>query len=295
MTFAINFDAGVWFFTVDEVSTIDVWVIDTFTSTDFTFITVGIITAGDWDTFEFLTSATTFLTFWSLVVETHVVTDAVDFDACVFVWRVWVCVTDVATLSIAMSVDSAFEDFAFVFDTMAFTFGAIVGINFTGKGFFLAHSVTFAFDWVACLINVGTDFISSAVVVVSAVNFDTSSFLADISTRTITSCFAVIVVGTFDWFTIVVFTDIFGIKVGERITIGIDFFPAVFVFAAGLFFAFISETSVSWTKVGFTVQVGGTFNIDTFVTFFVSRADLLVTTVFSIEAIDIDTLVIATC
>ena len=188
MTFAINFDAGVWFFTVDEVSTIDVWVIDTFTSTDFTIITVSIITAGYWDTFEFVTSASTGLTFWSGIVVAHVVTDAVDFNACVFGWRVLFCVTDVASLSIAMIVDSAFEDLAFVFDTLAFTCGAIFGINFTGEGFFLAHSVTFAFDWVAHLINVGTDFISSAVIVVSAVNFDTSSFLAEIFTRTITSC-----------------------------------------------------------------------------------------------------------
>jgi len=105
----------------------------------------------------------------------------------------------------------------------------------------------------------------------------------------------VIVVSTFNWFTIVLFTDIFGIKVGVSITIGIDFFPAVFVLAADLFLAFIFETSVTWTKVGFTVQVGGTFNIDTFVTVGISRADLLVTTVFSIEAIDIDTLVVATC
>ena len=94
MTLAINFDTGVWFFTIGKVGTVDVWIITTFTSTDFTIWTVSIVTAGDWDTFEFFTSAFAFLTFWSGIVITHIVTDAVNLDTCVSCCRFLVSVAD---------------------------------------------------------------------------------------------------------------------------------------------------------------------------------------------------------
>lgn len=104
-----------------------------------------------------------------------------------------------------------------------------------------------------------------------------------------------IVSGTFDWFTFIFFTNEFGIRVDEHVTIGINFLPAVFVFAADLIYAFVTKTSVSSTEIGFAIKVGSTLNIDTFVTVGVSSADLLVTTVFSISTFNIDTCVIATC
>ena len=108
MSFAVNFDTGVWFFTIDKVSTVDVWIINTFTSTDFTFVTVGVISARDWDTFEFFTSAAAILTFRSGVVLAHVVTNAVDLDTFVFGWRVVFGVTNVTTKGVAVLVGSAF-------------------------------------------------------------------------------------------------------------------------------------------------------------------------------------------
>lgn len=292
MSFTINFDTGVWLFTVDEVGTVDIWVIGTFTSTDFTFVTVSVIATGDWDTLEFVTSASTFLALWSGVGVAHIMTDAIDFDASIFCVRIVVGITNVTTGSITMLIGSAFKDFACVLDALAFTLGTVLGIDFTGLGFILTHLMTLALNWVAHLVIVGTNFIIGAVIIVSTLNFDTCPFFTEISSRTITSGQAVIVMSTFDWFTCIFFTDVFGILVSKEIACGVAFFPTVFVFAAFLFFANIVETSVSWTEVSFAIIVGSTFNIDTFVTFFKTGADLFVATVFSVETIDFDTLVI---
>jgi len=146
----------------------------------------------------------------------------------------------------------------------------------------LAHGVTFALNRVAHLIFVGADFIISTVIVVSALNFDTCSLFTHVCTGTITSVQAVIVVGTFDWFAIIFFTDKLGINISVEVTGIIHFLPAVFVLAADLIFTFVLKTSVSWTKVGFAIQVGSTLNINTFVSFFESAADLFVTAMFSV-------------
>jgi len=131
VTHAVNFDTSVWFFTVDEVGTIDVFFIGTFTSTNFTVGTVSIVTTGDWDTLEFFTSASAFLTFWSGIIVTHIVTDTVNFDTCVSCSRFLVGVTDETTFGVTVLVGSAFKNFTCVFDTLAFTSGTILGVDFT--------------------------------------------------------------------------------------------------------------------------------------------------------------------
>lgn len=103
-----------------------------------------------------------------------------------------------------------------------------------------------------------------------------------------------IVMSTFDWFTFIFFTNEFSIQIGVEVTGRIYFFPAVFVFTADLIFTNVTETSVGRAEVSFTIQVGSTFNIDTFVFVFVSTADLFVTTVFSVQTFNIDTLIIPT-
>ena len=193
-----------------------------------------------------------------------------------------------------MLVGSAFKDLTFMFDTLAFTCGAVLVVNFTGFCFFFAHGVTFAFDWVAHLISVGADFIISAVIVISALDLDAGSILTEVFARSVSSCQTVIVVSTFDWFTFILITDEFSIWIGVEVTRGINFLPAVFVFTADLIFTLVSETSVSFTEVGFTIQVRSTFNINTFVSVFESAADLFVTAMFSVQTFNIDTLIIPT-
>ena len=154
--------------------------------------------------------------------------------------------------------------------------------------------MTFAFDWVAHLISVGADFIISAVIVISALDLDAGSILTEVFARSVSSCQTVIVVSTFDWFTFIIITDEFSIWIGVEVTRGINFLPAVFVFTADLIFTLVGETSVSFTEVGFTIQVRSTFNINTFVSVFESAADLFVTAMFSVQAFNIDTLIIPT-
>ena len=181
-----------------------------------------------------------------------------------------------------------------MFDTLAFTFLAVIVVNFTRFCFLFAHGVTFAFDWVAHLISVGTDFIISAMIVISALDLDTCSVSTEVFTGSITSCQTMIVMSTFDWFTFILLTNEFGIRIGVEITGGIHFLPAMFVFTADLIFTLVAKTSVSRTEVSFTIQVGSTLNINTFVSFFESAADLFVTTMFSVQTFNIDTLIIPT-
>jgi len=105
----------------------------------------------------------------------------------------------------------------------------------------------------------------------------------------------VIVVSTFDWFTFIVFTNEFGILVSVEVAGCILFLPAVFVLAADLINTFVFKTSVSWTEVGFTIQVRFTLSINTFITVFESAADLFVTAMIFVQTINIDTLVLPTC
>ena len=99
---------------------------------------------------------------------------------------------------------------------------------------------------------------------------------------------------TFDWFTFILITNEFGIRIGVEVTRGINFLPAMFVFTADLIFTLVTKTSVSRTEIGFAIQVGSTLDINTFVTFFESATDLFVTTMFSVQAFNIDTLIFPT-
>ena len=99
---------------------------------------------------------------------------------------------------------------------------------------------------------------------------------------------------TFDWFTFILITNEFGIQIGVEVTGGINFLPAMFVFTADLIFTLVIKTSVSRTEVGFAIQVGSTLDINTFVSFLETAADLFVTTVFSVQTFNIDTLIVPT-
>jgi hypothetical protein len=239
VSFAVNFDTCIRFLTKDEVSSIDVFIIDTFTGTDFAFITMVVISAWDWYAFEFLASAFAVLTFGSFILETQVMSDTVDLDTVVSRWWVLFGITNVTFGSITMLIFAALQDFTLMFDALTSALFASFGINFTGNGFFLTHSMTLALYWIACLICVGTDFICLTVIVVSAVNFDTGSFFANVWRFNVTDFMTVVMVSTFDWFTFVIFTDELGIKVSVKITSVISLLPTMFVFAANLIFTYV--------------------------------------------------------
>jgi hypothetical protein len=144
------------------------------------------------------------------------------------------------------------------------------------------------------LIRVGADLVIAAMIVISAFDLDTCSVLTEVSTGSISSGQTVIVMSTFDWFTFILITNEFGIQIGVEVTSGINFLPAMFVFTADLIFALVTKTSVSRTEVGFAIQVGSTLNINTFVSVLETAADLFVTTVFSVQTFNIDTLIVPT-
>ena len=98
------------------------------------------------------------------------------------------------------------------------------------------------------------------------------------------------------WFAISVFisTTVIDISTIETITSGINFIPAMFVFTTDLIFTLVNKTSVSRIKIGFAIQVGSTLNINTFVFFLETAADLFVTTVYSVQTFNIDTLIVPT-
>merc|ERR1712176_697052 len=110
-------------------------------------------------------------------------------------------------------------------------------------------------------------------IVISALDLDTCSVSTEVFTGSITSCQTMIVMSTFDWFTFILLTNEFGIRIGVEITGGIHFLPAMFVFTADLIFTLVTKT---------------------FVSFFESAADLFVTTMFSVQTFNIDTLIIPT-
>jgi hypothetical protein len=99
--------------------------------------------------------------------------------------------------------------------------------------------MTLALYWIASLIGIGTDFICFTVIVVSAINFDTGSFFANVWRFNVTDFVTVVMMSTFDRFTFVILTDELGIRVSVKITSVISLLPTMFVFAANLIFTYV--------------------------------------------------------